>query len=71
MICPECKGYSVYVVDTMHGEDGYVYRRRQCIDCNAKFHTIEMSIGDNEVFKKGYSDAYDLKTNRRFRKGHK
>lgn len=71
MDCPKCNSRCVYVVDTMHGDDGCVYRRRKCLDCGAKFHTIELQIGDNAKFKQGYADAYLIKVKNRWKKEKK
>lgn len=40
MRCPYCNSDSHSVKDTQHDEN-YIYRIRQCKDCNKRFGTIE------------------------------
>lgn len=40
-LCPECGGDS-YVYWGYEREDGARIRRRRCVDCGAKFETIEI-----------------------------
>ena len=68
MICPECSSEGIYVVDTMPGTDNNVYRRRKCLDCNTKFHTVEIVIPDGSPYKLGYLGAYQRKAKNRFGK---
>lgn len=56
MICPACGSERIYVKETAQGSDGKVYRRRYCMDCNEKFHTVEGVI-DNSDSRQGYSEA--------------
>ena len=74
MRCPQCKSESVYVTDTMPGDDGRIYRRKRCAACNFRFNTIELVEADytasyvdalqsivnyaSEEFKRGYYAAY-------------
>lgn len=68
MTCPNCGGSNTYVVDTMSGPDGYIYRRRKCERCNTKFRTAELEIKNNDILNQGYVDAYHSKTKGRFKK---
>ena len=68
MRCPNCGSFNSYVVDTMHGSDNYIYRRRKCRICGTKFKTAELEIINDEALKQGYVDAYYSKTKNRFRK---
>lgn len=74
MRCPSCKSESVYVTDTMPGDDGRIYRRKHCRNCDLRFNTVEMIEADyttsfmdglqsvinyaSEDFKRGYYAAY-------------
>lgn len=68
MTCPNCGGTDIYVVDTLNGEDGYIYRRRKCRDCNTKFRTAELKIKNDMDLTRGYVDAFHSKTKSRYRK---
>lgn len=81
MKCPKCDCESTYVVDTLPTDDGKIYRRRRCSDCDSRFITIELAemdyvnqftaaiqkISDDcaEEFKRGYSAANAKKHPRR------
>ena len=43
MICPKCKGHSVYCLDS-RPYNGMTKRRRRCIDCGYRFTTIEIDM---------------------------
>lgn len=57
MICPVCGSEDSYVKETAHGEDGKVYRRRRCCNCDEKFRTVESVIRDTDDSRKRYSEA--------------
>ena len=77
MRCPKCKSESVYVTDTMPGDDGRIYRRKRCEACNFRFNTVEVTEAEyttnwldalqsivnhgSEDFKRGYYAAYHKK----------
>lgn len=44
--CIKCGGYNVYCVDSRDKAET-VYRRRECIDCGARFTTIEIYRPDS------------------------
>lgn len=41
MNCPECGSNQVCVINSRSKED-FVFRRRRCLDCNARFNTFEI-----------------------------
>ena len=61
MNCPVCGSECNYVKETAQGSDGKVYRRRHCRECDAKFHTVESVITDDETNKR-YSEAIQKKS---------
>ena len=39
--CRECGSYNIKVVDSRE-HDGYIWRRRMCVDCGKRMSTIEV-----------------------------
>ena len=69
MICPNCNSFNVHVVETICGEDiEHVYRRRKCRECNTKFQTIEIVIGDRSSYRKSFTEACYFKIHGRAKK---
>ena len=62
MVCPNCSSDSIYVMDTMTGSDGKIYRRRKCLDCKGNFRTVETILKNNAESIKAYADAVESKS---------
>lgn len=62
MNCPSCGSENVCVKETMQGTDGKVYRRRQCLDCDARFRTVENVMDDTDRSRKDYFEAVKNKS---------
>lgn len=45
MKCPKCNSYQVNIVDTLP-RDYAVRRRRKCLNCDFRFSTIEVELGE-------------------------
>lgn len=61
MKCPFCKQNQNSVIDTRDGSDGeYIWRRRQCGECNGRFTTYErIEENPRKVIKKdGSKETY-------------
>ena len=58
-VCPVC-GKDTMVRNTRERENGVIYRRRGCSECNYRFSTIEI---DSELFKAFLDMARNLKPN--------
>ena len=53
--CPKCGG-DVYVVDS-RPRDEFIYRRRQCVQCEYRFSTIEKVVNADEVEQRRIIDG--------------
>lgn len=49
MYCPECHSNNIYAIDTRSRGTNAIRRRRKCLDCGARFSTIEV-ITDSKYF---------------------
>jgi transcriptional repressor NrdR len=50
MHCPRCSHYDTKVTDTRACNNGFaIRRRRQCLECNYRFSTVEESLTDDLV----------------------
>ena len=47
MVCSECNGNSK-VIDNVE-IDGYMYRKRQCLNCGHKFYTTEIEVNYKRI----------------------
>ncbi len=53
MKCPYCGENGNRVVDSRsHSDDGYFKRRRECIRCQKRWNTIEISESEYKKFQK-------------------
>ena len=43
IVCPTCETETT--VSDSRGRDGYVWRRRRCLNCGEKFTTVERIVG--------------------------
>jgi transcriptional regulator NrdR family protein len=39
--CPYCSNYSVQVTETRYSTDKRIVRRKKCLDCPARWYTIQ------------------------------
>lgn len=46
MICPNCGGETEVVDSRPRNDNTIVWRRRRCISCKHRFHTVERDITD-------------------------
>ena len=51
MMCPECGGGNVYVVDSREKET-YKRRRYKCTDCGHRWNTAEIPLEELELLEK-------------------
>lgn len=42
MICQKCKKAATKVINSRKRADGHIYRRRECVECGARFTTVEL-----------------------------
>jgi len=49
LYCPECHSNNIYTIDTRSRGANAIRRRRKCLDCGARFSTIEV-ITDSKYF---------------------
>jgi len=61
MKCPHCGELDTKVLDTRVSKDSEIRRRRECLDCNGRFTTVEtVLVSYPYVLKKdGRREAYD------------
>lgn len=59
-ICKECKGTKFIICDSRK-HNGYVRRRRKCVNCDTSFTTYEISREDFEDLKKKLNELNHLK----------
>lgn len=57
MKCPKCGSDQVRVLETMHGYESKIYRRRACIRCDTRFRTIEDILPEDEKSQNDYRSA--------------
>lgn len=55
MICPDCGGTNVGVIDnSFNPETNEAYRHRKCKDCLYRFYTIEFEVEATTQFKNDF-----------------
>ncbi len=61
MKCPYCNSLSTKVIDTRRDSQGYIRRRRECLDCDSRFSTIERPVITNPLVVKrdGRREEFD------------
>lgn len=45
MTCTACKTGNTKVIDSRRTASGSQYRRRRCLECKARFSTVEVALG--------------------------
>lgn len=50
--CAECGGNNIYVRNTQTLKNGCIKRCRHCIDCGARFSTIEVDIDQFKAMRR-------------------
>ncbi|MDY0018833.1 MAG: transcriptional regulator NrdR [Anaerolineae bacterium] len=61
MKCPYCNSLSTKVIDTRRDSQGYIRRRRECLDCDSRFSTVERPVVTNPLVVKrdGRREEFD------------
>lgn len=59
--CPSC-GHLFSKVGDTRARQGYVYRRRDCLHCDANYATREIRVADLETLTKSVDYAQHLRT---------
>lgn len=61
MKCPYCNSLSTKVIDTRRDSQGYIRRRRECLDCDSRFSTVERPVVTNPLVIKrdGRREEFD------------
>lgn len=49
--CPKCLMRSSKVIDSRGTAGGTIRRRRECLECHARFTTFEHSLAPNQLMK--------------------
>ena len=57
MNCPKCGSKQTRVLETAHGSESKIYRRRNCLDCDTMFKTMEHVLPDDEQSQNDYREA--------------
>ena len=61
MLCPKCSSSELKVLETRHGNTASTRRRRECLNCNHRFSTIEEVLREDLVVVKrdGRRESFD------------